>query len=128
MPIRVEIGNIERDGHWLIHGAVIMPDHIHLLFTLSDHLPLARVIARLKAKTKAALEAARLGWQGNYYEHRLRPDETIETVIRYIYLNPYRAGLVAKQASYSGFWLGEQEKTWFMPTLDDGRPFPEWLC
>lgn len=104
-----------------------MPDHVHLLFTLGETLPLGRAIAGLKSKTKAALDGTVLRWQGNYFEHRLRPDEPIETVLRYILLNPHRAGLVSNQTTYPWFWLGTEETTWFVPMLDDGKPFPEWL-
>jgi hypothetical protein len=66
-------------------------------------------------------------WQGNFYEHRLRPDEPVEMVVRYIFLNPWRAGLAAGGSAYPWFWLGEEEKKWFQPITDDGKPFPEWL-
>ncbi len=104
-----------------------MPDHLHLLVTLHDKLPLSRVIARFKSKSRLALSAAGLHWQGNYYEHRLRDGDAIETVLMYIFLNPYRAGLAAASETYPWFWMGDEEATWFKPQLDDGKPFAEWL-
>lgn len=104
-----------------------MPDHIHLLVTLVGQLPLGRVVARLKAKTKPALVRAHLRWQGNYYEHRLRDSDRIEEVVRYIFLNPYRAGLRTAEGTYPLFRLGLEEAGWFTPSLNEGRPFPEWL-
>ena len=105
-----------------------MPDHLHLLLTLHDRLPLGRAIARLKSKSKLSLIAAGLRWQGNYYEHRLREADSIESVLLYIFLNPYRAGLIASADTYPWFWMGLQERSWFKAKLDDGRPFPDWLC
>lgn len=126
--IQAEIAAIEEAGHWSLRAATIMPDHLHLLITLHDKLSLGRTIARLKTKTRAALIPTNLEWQGNYYEHLLRPNEHVESVIRYIHLNPYRADLIDSSAVYPWFWLGLAESVWFRPLTDDGKPFPEWLC
>ena len=126
--LRAEILDIERAGYWTIRGAVIMPDHLHLLLTLRDRLPLGRAIARLKSKSKPALFVAGLKWQGNYYEHRLRDGDSRESVLLYLFLNPHRAGLVSLSENYSLFWLGDEENAWFKTQLDDGKPFPDWLC
>ncbi len=104
-----------------------MPDHLHLLIQLSSQLPLGRCVARLKVKTNSALSAVHLAWQTNFYEHRLRPDDAVETVIRYIFLNPYDAGLLASNESYPYFWLGAEEASWFLYKTGDGKPLPEWL-
>lgn len=104
-----------------------MPDHIHLLVTLGSRLTLGQAIGRLKTKTRAALAEANLIWQGNYYEHHLRPDDLSEDVIRYIFLNPYRAKLLPINERYPWTWLGAEEQNWFMPMTDVERPFPEWL-
>jgi putative transposase len=125
--IRSEISRIERDGHWRIRAGVIMPDHLHLLLTLGDTLALDRVVARLKSKTRPALVSAGLLWQGNFYEHLLRADDSIERVLRYLNLNPYRTELLPPSRIYPHFWLGEEERRWFTPLPDDGKPFPEWL-
>ncbi|MBI2516170.1 MAG: transposase [Opitutae bacterium] len=125
--IRTEVADIETSGHWTPRGAVIMPDHFHVLVTLGRTLPLGQVIARFKTKTRAALAGVGARWQDNYYEHRLRPDEPVENVLHYLYLNPYRNRLLPAHEVYPLFWLGAEEANWFTPLLDDGRPFAEWL-
>jgi REP element-mobilizing transposase RayT len=125
--LRHEIHAIEVAGYWTIRGAVIMPNHLHLLALLHDKLPLSRVVARFKAKSRSMLSAAGLQWQGNYYEHRLRKSDAIEGVLLYIFLNPYRAGLLDIPEVYPWFWLGVQEADWLQPRLDDGKPFADWL-
>jgi len=132
--IRTEVMACQADGHWRVRGAVIMPDHLHLLVVLTGTLSLGRVVARLKAKTRESLasasgaDVAGLTWQGNYFEHRLRPDEPVEEVLRYLFMNPYRAGLIEGTDSYPWYWLHPEEAAWFTPRLlDDERPFPEWL-
>jgi putative transposase len=125
--IRREVSAIEASGYWMVRGGVLMPDHVHLLVSLHDTLPLDRVIARFKAKTRPSLLSAGLRWQPNYYEHRLRTTEAIESVLMYIFLNPYRAKLITAAQSYPWFWLGTTESAWFQPQLDDHRPFADWL-
>ena len=128
--IRNEIAACEADGYWRVRAGVIMPEHVHLLVVLAGDLTLGRIVARLKAKTRsslASIEGGSVRWQGNYFEHRLRPDERIEDVLRYIYLNPYRAGMVARMERYPWSWLHPEEAAWFTAQLDDERPYPEWL-
>jgi len=125
--IRTEIDALERSGHWTIRGAVIMPDHLHLLANLGPSLTLSRCIARLKSKTKEALATSGTRWQDNYYEHRLRRHESASNVLQYIFLNPFRAGLLQSKEKYPWFWLGNEERAWFEPRLDDGQPWAEWL-
>jgi putative transposase len=124
---RAEITAIETDGHWTHRACVVMPDHLHLLVRLTGDLPLARCVARLKSKTRPALLAHDISWQPNFYEHRLRPADAVEDVVRYVFINPYRANLVPIPAPYRWFWLGAEEERWFKPGTDQGRPFPEWL-
>jgi hypothetical protein len=118
---------MEVDGVFLPRGWVIMPDHLHLFFALTERLSLGQIIGRLKAKTRSTLVGANLSWQGNYYEHRLRPNDAVEEVLRYLFLNPYRAGLVKPSEQYPHFWLSASDSEWFTPTLNNDRPFPEWL-
>ena len=126
--IRRELLAIEADYHWRIRGAVIMPDHLHLLVTLGGNLGLSRVMARLKSKTRSHLMMKDgLTWQPNFYEHRLRVNESQQEILRYIFLNPYRAKLLGLTDAYPWHWVGEAEQAWLEPQTDNGRPFPEWL-
>jgi putative transposase len=78
---------LERGGALTIPAAVIMPDHLHMLLLVGAKMTVGQVVGRMKAKTRGVLLAAGLGWQSNFYEHRLRPDDSVEDVLRYIFLN-----------------------------------------
>ena len=79
-----------------------MPDHLHLLVegvTADAHLP--RFVVRFRQGTGHIL--ARRGiqlWQRGYFDHVLRRDEATESVARYIWNNPVRAGLVEHPQQY----------------------------
>lgn len=125
--IKEQICALEGDAAFVLQAAVIMPDHLHLLGIVTGQLSVGQIVGRLKAKTRAGLLAAGLRWQGNFFEHRMRPEDPLEDVLRYLFLNPYRAHLLSPTETYPWFWLGPTEAAWFRPTLDDDRPFPEWL-
>jgi REP element-mobilizing transposase RayT len=126
--IVAELSSMAADGAMAPRAWVIMPDHLHLFLRTNGTLTIGQIIGRLKAKTRRALGSRGLGWQGNYYEHRLRSGDAAEDVLRYLYLNPHRGGLVAVGESYRYFWLGTAEGEWFRAMLDDNRPLPEWLA
>lgn len=83
--ILAEIQRMETEGIWNMRCAVIMPDHVHLLFQLGEKLTLGKATARLKSKSIAGLKTRGLRWQKGYFEHRLRPEENPLTLFLYIY-------------------------------------------
>ncbi len=107
-------------------AATLMPDHVHLLFALGGRLSLARLVAKWKARVRPALGGG--AWQANYFEHRLRPEEAEEPYAWYIFMNPYRSGLVTVEEVWSGWWpLPESAWTFLALARSGPRPQPEWL-
>ena len=104
-----------------------MPDHLHLFFALGNGLSLSRTIARLKATTRKEIRDSGADWQSNFYDHKLREADSVEQVIRYIHLNPFRKGLVGEGENWPHFRCGAEDWDWYRKVADDGRPFPEWL-
>jgi putative transposase len=126
--ITAQLRAIECDHAAEVTAAIIMPEHVHFLLILTGNLAIGQIVARLKFKTRLVLASIGLRWQGNYFEHRLRSADMLEDVIRYMFLNPYAAGLLPREQKYLLFWTSDAVASWFDPTLDDGRPFPEWLA
>jgi putative transposase len=122
-----EVKSMSVDGTWIVHCAVVMPDHMHLLITLGDRLPLAKAVQRLKAKTSATLRAVNISWERGFFDRQLRQDDERLPLFLYIYLNPYRAGLLADSARWPHYYCRDEEWAWFRSMLDSDRPYPEWL-
>lgn len=81
----------------------LMPNHTHLIATPSDDKGLARAMAVLNATYARRIHAKRelSGhlWQGRYASFPM--DETyLYRCVRYVGLNPVRAGLVAKASDW----------------------------
>ena len=122
-----ETHRLTADGAWALRCLTVMPDHAHLFFTLGARLTLSQAMARLKTKTQALLRPQGAGWQENFYDHRLRPEDSAESVIRYLWLNPPRAGLVAEGDTWPYFYCRDEDWEWLRDLTDNGQPFPEWL-
>ena len=89
-------------GFWWTHVAVIMPDHVHLLATFPVSMP--ESIARRKQWTS---RNCGVEWQRDFFDHRLRNEESVREKCDYILLNPVRAGLVANWQKWPHYWIGE---------------------
>jgi REP element-mobilizing transposase RayT len=93
-----------------LHAWVIMPNHVHVLLRPHAHLP---VITRwLKGSTArhANLILGRTGqafWQDESFDHRVRDEEELARIVRYVEQNPVSAGLVAAAGDWpwSSAWL-----------------------
>jgi putative transposase len=75
---------------WHIHLALIMPDHLHLLISFPDESEIPKRLAAWKSYTA---KQTGLRWQRDFFEHRLRHDESLEEKWTYILHNPVRKGL-----------------------------------
>ena len=69
-----------------------MPDHLHLLIGIDGKTPLSDLIRDFKRITA---RTTGIKWQRNYFDHRLRKDESLAEKADYILNNPVRAGVVA---------------------------------
>ena len=105
--IILQMKRLDDEGYVESIAWVIMPDHVHWLFTLKTDYDLATVVKKFKGQSARELNKL-LGergtfWQHAYFDHALRNDEDIKKVARYIVANPLRAGLVERIEDYP-YW------------------------
>ena len=106
----------------------IMPDHCHWVFRLGARLSLGRIVARFKADTRKVLAPRRAEWQRDFYEHRLLHGEQPEDYAFYVFLNPYRAGLIRPDEAWPHWWTAIPEALRFVSLLNpNGSPQTEWI-
>ena len=117
-----------RERDYALLMATVMPDHLHLLFTLGERLSLSQVIAKFKSSSPLGSEGPGLHWQDNFYDHRLRQDAALEPFARYIFLNPYRAELLRSRDTWPWFVRNHHYQPEFWEGLSDGQYPPlEWM-
>ncbi|MCL4500873.1 MAG: transposase [Deltaproteobacteria bacterium] len=93
-----------------MHGAVVMPDHVHLVFTqLRDQsgnlFGLAEIMNGIKGASahsgNKALKRRGPVWQYESFDRILR---TVLQKVEYICQNPVRKGLVENEDNYPWLW------------------------
>ncbi len=79
------------------HARVLMPNHVHLLFSLRHDVRLADAVRTWKsvsARRLRAMGAAGVAvWQRDYFDRLTRDAEHFANGVRYIRRNPQKAGL-----------------------------------
>lgn len=80
---------------------VIMPDHVHMLFSLKNG-NLSSVISFIKASSskEIAKTSFPFNWAPGFYDHALRNEESRIDIARYIVANPLRARIVKSLKDY----------------------------
>ena len=88
-------------GDWFVHLWLLMPDHLHALISFPrDKIP-TKVIANWK---EIIAKKTQVTWQRDFFDHRLRSDESHEEKAHYIRQNPARKGLVTKPEDWKFVW------------------------
>jgi hypothetical protein len=95
---------------WRLHAAVVMPDHVHLLVAVGESTDLAGAVRLFKRRLTPLLRKSGLRWQQAYFDHRMRTAEDRLPVLLYIYLNPYRAGLLSQDERWPGCYTNRPMK------------------
>ena len=87
----------------LVYAYCVMPDHVHLVLGPSESCDIVTFVGQFKNLAQRALwELGVRGkvWQRSFFDHFLRADEQVGTVVDYVLDNPVRAGLVASRYEY----------------------------
>jgi REP element-mobilizing transposase RayT len=99
--------------HFSLHGAVVMPDHVHLVLTpLRDDdgpFSVADIMQGIKSSSaheiNRALSRAGQVWQHESFDHVLRQEEGIAAKVEYVIQNPVRKGLARMPSEYRWLWV-----------------------
>ena len=90
---------------WWPHVFLLMPDHLHALLSFPPSEKSIRlIVSQWKAWTAKTLG---LGWQSDFFEHRLRQDESRRQKADYILENPVRKKLVTTPAAWPFVYFGD---------------------
>jgi putative transposase len=92
---------------WYAHLVCLMPDHLHALISFPYERPMKQVIADWK---RFLTTNFKVEWQRDFFDHRLRKQESYREKADYIRANPVRAGLIESSEEWSYFWLADPQK------------------
>jgi putative transposase len=130
-PVNLELMlNTLRDWHSRGNGEIlaasVMPDHVHILFSAGKALTVGQTVASWKTTVRRQLQYAE-SFQRDFWEHRLRDNENAEDYALYVFLNPYRAGVLGGDEQWSGWWVPQPTYFRFTELLVHGSPPAEWI-
>ena len=99
------IGYRHDKGIWFCHLALLMPDHVHLLLGFPDIPRISLVIGDWK---RWVAHHHGISWQENFFEHRVRREESLGDKAEYMLQNPVRAGLIREAPDWPYTWIPQK--------------------
>ena len=93
-------------GIWWIHLLLAMPDHLHVLLSFHQEHGMKKSISDWK---HYMAKQAKIRWQRDFFDHRLRKDESSVEKAAYIRMNPVRAGLAKHPDDWPYVWTFDKE-------------------
>ena len=96
------------EQQYFLHAWTVMPNHVHVLFTLEEYSKLSSIMQKWKGST--AFQANRLlnrtgrFWQPEYFDRLIKTKRQFEFYLRYILNNPVKAGLCLEVSQWP--WSG----------------------
>lgn len=135
--LRQATAMVKQEMPFNIIGAVVLPDHIHFLWTLPPKdINYSKRIGRLKViftkmlrgknalPTNVSISRQKHResniWQRRFWEHTIKDELELEIYLNYIHYNPVKHGLV----SCPHLWLYSSFHSW----VNQGTYLPSWGC
>ncbi|HEX3321636.1 MAG TPA: transposase [Terriglobales bacterium] len=108
----LEVCLYSHEKRFTLFGAVVMPDHVHLvLLPLADSegmFSISEIMQGIKStsahRINKLLGRKGIVWQQESFDHVLRVEEGIAEKVNYIINNPVRAGLAERSEQYPWLW------------------------
>jgi putative transposase len=144
--LRAAVSKVQQRSPFIVDAEVILPDHIHVLWTLpdddADYSTRVRLMKSYFTRSAGNLDAMcgispsreakgeRAVWQRRFWEHTIHDEKDFLDHLDYIHFNPVKHGLVkaARDWPHSTFqdWVerGVYEPWW---GSDDAPPLPQWV-
>jgi putative transposase len=89
-----------RQGRFLLHAFVIMPDHLHVLITPAPDVSLEKAMQYIKGGFSFRLKSRSEVWMRSFNESQIQTANKFRNCVRYIEENPVRRGLVLTAEAY----------------------------
>ena len=94
----------DKRASWFCEVVMLMPDHVHMVVSFPPNAVMSKVVGMWK---RALQRSHAIPWQRNFFDHRLRNDESAESKVQYILGNPVRAGLIENWKDWPYYWVSE---------------------
>lgn len=96
--VEAKLFEYREKGFYLVHHYVVMPDHLHVILTPGTTTTLEKAMGLIKGRSSFDIGKAVAMrfpvWHDGFAGHLIRDQDDFETHVRYIDLNPVKAGLM----------------------------------
>ena len=105
--LRASVQKVKQRHPFIIHGWVVLPDHLHCVIELPENdtdfpmrwrlikMEFSKALPRLEKISPNRQQRGERGiWQRRFWEHLIRNDADYLAHIDYIHINPVKHGLV----------------------------------
>jgi putative transposase len=118
---------LEKDSIKTLQCLVHMPDHIHILIESNSDSNLPDIVRLYKGRMTPYMRKSGLNWEAGYFDRRLRAEDSVGAVMRYMLMNPYRKHLINDKCGWPFWYCTKQAETWIGIAEEKNLPEPEWL-
>jgi putative transposase len=107
--LRETIRSVKQRHPFVIHGWVVLPDHMHCVIELpenDDNFPLrwrlikmgfSKLLPKQERLSDVRKRRGERGiWQRRYWEHLIKDEKDYQAHMDYVHINPIKHGLVSK--------------------------------
>jgi putative transposase len=139
------VSKVQRSRPFVVKAEVVMPDHLHMIWTLpeadADYATRIRLIktaftkdlpsrdGRVATNESRKSKRERDVWQRRYWEHVISDERDFHTHLDYIHANPVQHGHVARPGDWPhstfGIWVERGVYDSWCGT-DEMPPLPDW--
>lgn len=102
-----------KDGHgkfYELFGAVIMPDHVHIVLKPNENVELWRIMKGIKGSSARRINEMRgargMIWQDESFDRIIRDQAELDEKMQYMLNNPVKRGIVGDAWQYRWFLSG----------------------
>jgi REP element-mobilizing transposase RayT len=96
----------QKMGQWRVQYLLLMPDHLHALVSFAPDVPMTKAVTDWK---RFLARKCGIVWQDDFFDHRIRQDESHLEKWEYIRQNPLRKGLAAIPDEWPYQWMNDEE-------------------
>jgi putative transposase len=107
--LREAVRRVRQRHPFMIHGWVVLPEHLHCVIELPLHdadfamrwrlikIAFSKAMPLTEQRSQVRISRGERGiWQRRYWEHLIRDDADFRAHMDYVHINPLRHGLVKR--------------------------------
>ncbi len=98
--------------YYTLHAAIVMPDHVHMIFVPFQEYPLRRIMKGTKGASANLINKLRGSsgqiWQDESYDRIIRDENEYHEKITYMFNNPLKIGLTDDPENYHGWYINDK--------------------